>query len=114
MKSIQLIGHSHPVLISTIVWLEGDANYTHVHYQNGPHDTVTQPLQWFEHNTDFIRVHRSAIINPAYVTEFVQKRGRSGWVQLINGKRLAVSRNRLEQTAARLATLNQSDFPSTE
>ncbi|WP_460970053.1 LytR/AlgR family response regulator transcription factor [Spirosoma migulaei] len=106
MESIQLIGHPAPVLISSIVWLEGEANYTRVHYQNGGFSIVTQPLQWFEQHLDFVRIHRSAIINPIYVQEFVQKRGRSGWVRLQDNRVIAVSRNRLEYAASRLFQAN--------
>jgi DNA-binding LytR/AlgR family response regulator len=103
MKSIQLTGHPRPVPINTIVWLEGEANYTRVHYEDETISLVTQPLHWFEQHLNFIRVHRSAIINPMYVQEFVHKKGRSGWVRLINNKVIPVARTRLELTAARLA-----------
>ncbi|GAB4024873.1 LytR/AlgR family response regulator transcription factor [Spirosoma koreense] len=111
MKSIQLVGHPDPVLIDSIVWLEGEANYTRIYYQNGTFSIATQPLQWFEHHLDFIRVHRSAIINPAFIQEFVQQRGRSGWVRLLDNRVIPVSRNRLEQTAARLTAINNPDGP---
>ena len=108
MQSIQLVGHSHPVLINSIVWLEGEANYTRVHYQNGSFSIVTQPLHWFEQHLDFVRVHRSAIVNPDYVQEFVQKRGRSGWVRLLDDRVIPVSRNRLEFAATRLTQVNNA------
>lgn len=98
MKTIQLIGHPNPVLINSIVWLEGEANYTRVHYQDGSFSIVTQPLQWFEHHLHFIRVHRSAIINPMYVHTFELKSGRSGWIRLLDDRVIPVSRNRLQQT----------------
>jgi len=102
MKTIQLIGHPDPVPISSIVWLEGEASYTRVHYQNGTYAIVTQPLQWFEQHLDLVRVHRSAIINPIYVQEFTQKRGRSGWIRLPGDLIIPVSRTRLELVAARI------------
>lgn len=63
---------------------------------------VTQPLQWFERQLNFVRVHRSAIVNPLYVREFKQKKSRAGWVQLVDGMILPVSRSRLEHTATQL------------
>jgi len=104
MKTIHLIGHPHPVRIDSIVWLEGEANYTRVHYQDGTFSIVTQPLLWFEHNLSFIRVHRSAIINPTYVLEFELKSGRSGWVRLVADRVIPVSRNRLKHTATVLSS----------
>ncbi|MFD2937175.1 LytR/AlgR family response regulator transcription factor [Spirosoma flavum] len=111
MTSIHLTGHSHPVLIDSIVWLEGEANYTRVHYRDGTLTVVTQPLQWFEQHLNFIRVHRSAIINPIYVQEFIQKRGRSGWVRLFDNTVIPVSRNRLEFTAAQLMLSTAHELP---
>lgn len=101
METIHLTGHPTPVFIDSIVWLEGEANYTRVHYQNGTISIVTQPLHWFEQYPAFIRVHRSAIINPVYVQEFVCKKSRSGWVRLLNDKVVPVSRTHLELIAAR-------------
>ena len=107
-KSIRLVGHSHPVIIDSIVWLEGDANYTRIHYQNNTVSVVTQSLSWFEQHLNFIRVHRSAIINPMYVQEFVYKKGRSGWIRLCNEKIIPVSRTRLKLTAAQLTPTNMN------
>lgn len=104
MQTIHLTGHPHPIQIDSILWLEGEASYTRVHYQDGAIAIVTQPLLWFEHRLNFIRVHRSAIINPLYVQEFERKNGRSGWVRLINNLVIPVSRNRLEYTASMLTS----------
>ncbi|GAB3493672.1 hypothetical protein GCM10027341_09230 [Spirosoma knui] len=108
MSTINLPGHRYPVPIDSVVWLEGDANYTRVHYQDGSFSLVSQPLQWFETQLNFIRVHKSAIINPLYIREFRQKKSRAGWVQLQNGLILPVSRSRLEQTATQLNLTNNS------
>lgn len=104
METIQLVGHSHPVPIDSIVWLEGEANYTRVHYQDETISMVAQSLHRFEQLPNFMRIHRSAIVNPAYVEEFIYKKSRSGSVRLLNGQIIPVSRNRLELTAARLMT----------
>ena len=112
MNSIQLTGHPNAVLIDSIVWLEGEASYTRVHFQNGTNTIVAQPLSWFEQKLDFIRVHRSAIVNPAYVKEFGQKKGRSGWVRLLNNTHIPVSRDRLEYTASQLTIDSQDQTQS--
>ncbi|GAB3779696.1 hypothetical protein GCM10028818_30680 [Spirosoma horti] len=114
MKTIQLVGHSPAVFIQSIMWLEGDANYTRVHFQDGSIKLITQSLHWFEKNLDFVRVHRSAIINPAYVQEFSQKKGRSGWIRLADSTLIPVSRDRLEYTAAQLSLTNEHRSPSEE
>lgn len=98
--------------IDSIVWLEGEANYTRVHYQDGTFILVTQPLHWFEYHLNFIRVHRSAIVNPTYVLEFEQKKGRSGWVRLVDGTLVPVSRDRLDNTATQLKLIREQNHYS--
>lgn len=107
MLTIDLVGHPHPIPLNSIVWLEGEANYTRVHYQNGTFTLVTQPLHWFEQHLNFIRVHRSAIINPVYIQEFGQKKGRKGWVRLSDNRIVSVSRDRLEKTTFQLTLFSE-------
>ncbi|RZM21416.1 MAG: LytTR family transcriptional regulator [Pedobacter sp.] len=114
MKTIQLVGHSPTVSVQSIMWLEGDANYTRVHFQDGSIKLITQSLHWFEKNLDFVRVHRSAIINPTYVQEFSQKKGRSGSIRLADNTLIPVSRDRLEYTASQLSLTNEHRSPSEE
>lgn len=102
MVTIQLPGFRHPTLIQSIVWLEGEANYTKVHCLDGTSKLISQPLLWFERALDFIRVHKSAIVNPRYIVDFGQKRSRVGWVVLTTGLVLRVSRSRLDHTARQL------------
>lgn len=102
MNSIQVTGHPEPIPVNSIVWLEGEANYTRIHRLDNTFSMVTQSLYWFEQYVNFIRVHRSAIINPTYVLEFGHRKGRSGWVRLINDKVVTISRTYLELTVERL------------
>lgn len=99
MINIKLPGHRQPVPIRSIMWLEGEASYTRLHYQDGVCTLVSQPLRWFEEQLRFVRVHKSAIVNPVHVRQFDQKKGRAGWVKLTDGTVLPVSRGRLEYTA---------------
>lgn len=92
MKTIQFPGYARPTVVNSILWLEGEANYTRVHYQNGTQSIVTKPLSYFEQFSGFIRVHRSAIINLMYAHTFVKEKGRSGWVYMANQQPIAVSR----------------------
>lgn len=95
MNSIQLPGYANSTAISLIVWLEGEANYTRVHYQDGTKSIVTKPLNHFEQYGYFVRVHRSILVNSMYVHEFINNKGRSGLLQLITGTRVPVSRTHL-------------------
>jgi DNA-binding LytR/AlgR family response regulator len=92
MKTIQLPGYSSPTRINSIIWLKGEANYSRVYYQDGTNSIVTKPLSHFEQFSGLIRVHRSAIINLIHVLGFVNEKGRSGWVYMLNQSPIAVSR----------------------
>ena len=76
IKRFRLIDFANLVPVESMGWLQGEVNYTRLYYQDGTFSIITQPLHWFEYHFDFIRVHGSAIVNPSYVQEFVQKRGR--------------------------------------
>jgi len=96
MRTIQLPGYIKPTFVNLIVWLEGEANYTRVHYQNGTNSLVTKPLNHFEQYACFVRVHRSAMVNSMYVHGFISNNGRSGLLQLVDGKNVPVSRAHLQ------------------
>lgn len=105
LKTIHLPGFAGSIPVDSIVWLEGDGNYTRVHYQDGTFALVTQPLVWFEHYLDFIRIHRSSIVNQAYIQVFERIDSRSAVIRLLNNKELSVARNRLKHTSAMLSSL---------
>ena len=95
MNSIQLPGYANLTSIRLIVWLEGEANYTRVHHQDGTMTLVTKPLNHFEQYGYFVRVHRSIMVNSMYVHEFINNKGRSGLLQLSTGTKVPVSRTYL-------------------
>lgn len=96
MNSIQLPGWSTLTAVRLIVWLEGEASYTRVHFQNGTTSIVTKPLNYFDQYASFVRVHRSVMVNTIYVHAFANYRGRSGLLQLITGTSVPVSRPYLQ------------------
>jgi two-component system LytT family response regulator len=92
------------VEIDTILWCEGEKNYTTFHLINGQKITTTQSLIVYEKmlkDSCIFRVHKSHMINLNGVKEYV--RGRGGHVILSNNKTLAVSR---EKKSALLTRLN--------
>ena len=100
MKTIVLPGYSTPVLIRSITWLKGEGSYTRVNFQDKSYSTITQPLVWFEHHLDFIRISRSIMVNQAYVTSFYHVSNRSGEIHLLEGPILPVSRSRIDYLTA--------------
>jgi DNA-binding LytR/AlgR family response regulator len=97
MTPIWLPGFTSPFLITSILWLEGDASYTRIHHVDGRISTVTKPLNYFASLAGLIRVHRSAIVNSIYVQRLTHTKGRWGFLYLANDKVVVVSRTYLPQ-----------------
>lgn len=77
------------VLFDDILWLEADSNYTIIHTRNGKF-TYSCVLKKFEEklpSNDFVRVHRSFIVNLKNVTGF------EGNLLLIGDKEIPVNRS---------------------
>lgn len=80
--------------ISQIIFLKGENNYTHIYTKSNIKITIPRCLKYFEEmliTGDFIRIHRSYIINFQYVKliNLLEKK-----ITLVDGTELAVSRRR--------------------
>lgn len=104
MTSIRLPGYSDLVLVDSIIWLKGEGSYTRIYFRDKPSSMATQPLVWFEHHLDFIRINRSTLVNQKYIHTFHWTGNRSGEIQLVDGTALSVSRSRLDYLTAILKT----------
>ena len=83
------------VVLKDVVWCEANDNLTVFHLIDGTKKTVCKTLKFYEEalsNYDFIRVHKSYIININYVKKY--KKGKGGQVTLTNDKVINVSVNR--------------------
>jgi DNA-binding LytR/AlgR family response regulator len=74
-KSLLIINHrtSKKVLVSDVILLEGNINYTTFHLENGRTKVVAHSIKFFEpflETHGFLRVHRSFMINPNHVSEY--------------------------------------------
>jgi two-component system, LytTR family, response regulator len=59
--------------VQNIIMLEGFANYTLIHLQNGTQKLYAHTLRHFEEllsEENFIRVHRGFLINPCCIVHF--------------------------------------------
>ncbi len=75
-----------------VVLLLGNINYTYIYLQCGKVIISTKTLKRFDEELSrygFIRVHKSAIINPAFVTDYDHPE-----IRLANGMMAKVSRRR--------------------
>jgi two-component system, LytTR family, response regulator len=86
------------VSIDDIVCLEGEGNYTFIHTRDRRKYLVSKTLKEFEKTLDsaiFIRVHKSNIINLAYVQHGVFARDRI--VKMADNREVTVSRRRMRE-----------------
>ena len=87
----------------SIVWMEGDGNYSRIHLSNGKVELLPWTLKLLSGKLpDFVRIHKSSLINPMYVGEFKSRGYRDYYVKLSSGEVLSVSRKRIHQTAVKL------------
>lgn len=92
-----------PVPPSDILWVEAASQYARVH-TNGSEYLVSRPLADVASelpDTEFLRVHRSALVNLSFVRHLRSERGNYR-LQLSNGTEVPVARSRRKQVLARL------------
>lgn len=110
IATIKLPGDNQPIAVQEIVWLEGDSNYTRVHFQNRKVQLITRTLKWFDDELpDFLRIHRSILVNPVFVRHLIRRADNTVILQLKDGSKLAVSRRRIRQTNLDLTAFRQRE-----
>lgn len=81
--------------VDEIIYIEADSNYSVVHLINQEKITVSKVLREFEEllpNDQFVRIHKSSIINLNHLKEYNSKNGLQ--VFLKNGESINISRRR--------------------
>lgn len=94
--------------IDHIIHIEADSNYSVFHVKNHEKITVSKVLKEYEEilpEHQFVRVHKSSIINLNYLLEFNSKNGLE--LTLKNGERIAVSRRRASDFQERVRNYTQ-------
>jgi DNA-binding LytR/AlgR family response regulator len=85
------------IAIDQILFLEGDINYTHFHFESRPRATIAHCLKHFEADllpNGFVRIHRSYIVN----ARFVRKTNLlTNTITLTDGTMLKVARRRVKE-----------------
>ncbi|MEZ0483921.1 LytTR family transcriptional regulator DNA-binding domain-containing protein [Fibrella aquatica] len=85
--------------------MAGANNYTWLHFRNGEKKMLAKPISYLETQlTDFVRVHKTALVNPICVENLNQppRQRMAGTVELEGGILLPVSRRRWNEVAAAL------------
>lgn len=91
------------VLIQDILYCEADSNYTFVHLTNNKKLYSAKTLKDFDQllgQTEFCRIHQSFLINLNHLKKYY--RGDGGYVEMINGASLNVSRSKKEELLGRI------------
>lgn len=81
--------------INEIIRIEADSNYSVFHLENRDNITVSRVLKEYEEilpESQFVRIHKSSIVNLNYLKEYSSKNGLE--VLLKNGEKIPVSRRR--------------------
>ena len=82
------------ILINNVVLLKGNINYTTFYLKYGEEKVVAHTLKFFEpflETHGFLRVHRSFMINPNFVTEYNHEHE---FLMMSNGLKANISRRR--------------------
>ncbi|WP_158500595.1 LytTR family DNA-binding domain-containing protein [Spirosoma radiotolerans] len=99
-------GYKDPQDTQRMIRLEGNGNYTIIHFADSSKILmVAQTLRYFEEQIpNFIRVNKSALINPAHVDELIRTGPKTMLLRLDDGLELLVSRRRISDVIMKLAS----------
>jgi two-component system, LytTR family, response regulator len=89
--------------IQDIIYCEAHSNYTNFHFTNRPLICASTPIHEYEtllSDSNFVRVHKSCLVNLEHVKEYV--RGEGGSVILSNGHQVEVSRRKKEMLMSKM------------
>lgn len=83
----------------TIVFLKAENTYTEIHLQDGSKLVVSRTLKNFEESligySDFVRCHKSYIVNVQYIENYVKSDG--GYLHLTNQKDIPINSESVEE-----------------
>lgn len=87
----------------SILWLEGDGNYTRIHRQQRTPKLMAYTLKRFEERfAYFLRVRRNVLVNPLHIRAWEQSSPEQLTLSLTDGTTLMTSRRRLSKVRSQL------------
>lgn len=92
--------------LHTIIRCLGENNYTRFFFENGETRLVSKPLSEYEDllaEFDFIRVHKSHLVNGYKISSFIKKDG--GYILTSDGSSVPVSRRKKDELLERMKIL---------
>jgi DNA-binding LytR/AlgR family response regulator len=95
-NTLLILNHktSSKVLISNVILIKGDINYTKFYMEGGKEKVVAHSIKFFENHLEthgFLRVHRAFMINPKYVKTYNSEQE---VLTMSNGQIATISRRR--------------------
>jgi two-component system, LytTR family, response regulator len=88
---------THTLHVADIVRIQAKSNYSKIYLNNQRCITVSKVLHWFEEQvclSNFIRSHRSHLINKQFVLQYHSINNAGGVAYLCNGEKINISRRR--------------------
>lgn len=94
--SVQSMGRTIFVSSDTITFMEGEGNYTYIYTINGKKYLVSKTLKSLAMNlnSNFIRVHKSYLINTNFVVERIED---DRMLRMSCGREINVSRRKIKE-----------------
>ncbi len=99
---LPLIDGFEVVKVKDILRCQAEDNFTRFHFTNGEKLLICRTLKFYEEllsDFDFVRVHKSHLVNLQYVTRY--KKGKGGQVIMSDGKAIDVSASRKQDLLSR-------------
>ncbi|SFC88095.1 response regulator transcription factor [Spirosoma endophyticum] len=96
-----------------IAYFAGANNYCWIHFRDGEKKLLAKPISYLESQLpDFIRVHKTVLLNPAYVKslDHPPRNKMAGKVHLDSGEVFPVSRRRWPQVIKSFSCLPDNTF----
>lgn len=93
--SVSALDGIHFIKITDIIRFSADDSYTNIHLQNGDPIIVPKTIKFYEElleDKNFIRIHKSHVINMNYMTKVVKKDG--GYVIMADGAKIEIAKRR--------------------
>lgn len=109
-NQLELPYHNRTITLAfaDIVWLEGAGNYTYIHTRDNRRYLTSKTLKRLEPTLPvaaFCRVHKSALINLAYLAQVNFSTGPH--LYLLNNQFITISRRRLPATRRQVKSYQQ-------
>ena len=103
---INNIGKIIIVNLQDALYLVGAGNYTKFTMLNGEVHTSSKNLKVYDdaiaYHPDFIRIHRSYLVNKKYVKQILKTNNQQWFVEMNNGEKLELSKGRIDEILEQL------------